>query len=448
MSHSMNIQNYGEKDNYRLVKQDQSQASEKSLLQIMVEITDVLNKFEDIVGKFDSEMELKQAAASKLAAASSQGETKLANKQLKKIEKAEKEQEKSSFWGKVFRDVGIAATIVSVVVLCALGMPEVALIVGVVGIAASTGLMSKFRDEIAKGFELMGIPPAASKLLADAVIAVIVIAGTFGAGSVAGLEAGGEVAAEEAVTEATSEEAATETVTETASEEGTTETTAESQTVSEDLEGAFNRAKELVGKVKRAIGPRLGATIVNQGQMVGGLNIAADIANALPVSDKKKEKILTVLEIVQTLEMILSALVGGGGLSTAATSTTAAAEAGEAGEEASTTAKALSKLQGLAIENSGTLMKLQAALKGSVGVGTGTTQLIAALDQMKIADDKSKLGRYQAAEVLSEQTMEMADQGIKAQEEASERDSKSIADLQAIAHHLTDVMGETAQLLA
>lgn len=435
MSKITNIQEYEETQNYNLVNQNQKSMGEMSLLEIMKEITYLMNKFETIAGNFDASQETNNSKIAGLASIGAQHQMKKANEQLKKIEKAQHQQDKTNFWGKVIRDVGIAASIIAGVILCAMGMPIAGIVVAAVGIAASTGLMKMARDELAKGFVLMGFPPAISDLLADAALAVLVIAGTLATGGIDGAEIAGEVAGEAAAETAT--EAATETAT-----EATTEVAEE--TTEEESQNLIGKAKELIGKVNKTIGPRVGAALVNQSQLVGGLNIAKDIVDALPASDKRKGNLLMIFEIVQTVEMILTALVGGGAMSTGATS----ALVGEAGEETSQAMKVLTKLKNFLQDNSGALMKLQSILKGSVGAGSASIQIISGVNELQIANAKTKLAGYQEIQTLAQDTVTLADNGIKNAGQVAKEDATYVSEMNDIARSLTNVMGTTAQLMA
>lgn len=423
-------------ENYNLINQkDVKSVGEMSLLQIMKEITFLLNEFETVAGKFDAQLETNNSKIAGLSAIGAQHQMKKANEQLKKIEEVEKEQSKANFWGKVIRDVGIAASITAGVILCAMGMPMAAIIVAAVGIAASTGLMLKARNELSKGFEIMGFPPAVSDLLADAFLAVIVIGGTFGLAGVGGAEVAGEVAAETAAETAT--EATTEATTEVASE--TTEEVTE-----EESQSLIDKAKELIGKVSEKTRTRIGATLVNQSQLVGGLNVAKDIVDALPGSDKKKGKLMMIFEIIQTVEMILTALVGGGAMSTATTSTLA----GEAGEETSQLMKGVMNLKNFLQDNSEALMKFQALLNGGIGAGSATIQITAGINKLHVAEAREKLAGYQEIQTLVQDNVTTADDGIKSAGQAAKSDATYVSELNEIARHLTDVMGTVAQLTA
>lgn len=410
------------------VNQNQEQSPE-SLLTIMKQISEVLNRFETEIANFDTTVQNKQADAAKAAAKIAEEMMSKAEKELKQLEKQEHEQSKRSFWGKVFKVAAVVAIVVGVVAFIALGQPEIALAIGVAGAAGMAGLYEDAAKGLSKLLQLMGVPPKIADITADAIVMAVTIFLTMGYGEFAGLEAGAEIVGEEVA-----EETATE-----GSTEETESLMSRAQNMLSDLKEAIgNKA----GQLSRFIGPRVGLTMTVGATALSNLNIAQDLLTALPLSEKKRKKLFPIIEAVQILAALLTALLGGGGLSTAATASVAA----DAGEEATTAQKAFAKLDQFLSENPGVFLNLQRVINLGAGTGSGVVRLLNGLTELEIAKATEKLGAAQAEQQIATSIEAMADSGIRQSGQVFKNDIDIVSEELEIVHHMGDFLGETAQL--
>ena len=410
------------------VNQNQEQSPE-SLLTIMKQISEVLNRFETEIANFDTTVQNKQADAAKAAAKIAEEMMSKAEKELKQLEKQEHEQSKRSFWGKVFKVAAVVAIVVGVVAFIALGQPEIALAIGVAGAAGMAGLYEDAAKGLSKLLQLMGVPPKIADITADAIVMAVTIFLTMGYGEFAGLEAGAEIVGEEVA-----EETATE-----GSTEETESLMSRAQNMLSDLKDAIgNKA----GQLSRFIGPRVGLTMTVGATALSNLNIAQDLLAALPLSEKKRKKLFPIIEAVQILAALLTALLGGGGLSTATTASVAA----DAGEEATTAQKAFAKLDQFLSENPGVFLNLQRVINLGAGTGSGVVRLLNGLTELEIAKATEKLGAAQAEQQIATSIEAMADSGIRQSGQVFKNDIDIVSEELEIVHHMGDFLGETAQL--
>jgi len=420
------------KTSLNFVNQNKEQSPE-SLLTIMKQISEVLNRFEAEIAQFDTTVQNKQADAAKAAAKIAEEMMSKAEKELKQIEKQEHEQSKRSFWGKVFKVAAVVAIVVGVVAFIALGQPEIALAIGVAGAAGMAGLYEDAAKGLSKLLQMMGVPPKIADITADAIVMAATIILTMGYGEFAGLEAGAEIVGEE-VAEETATEAATE-----GSSEATESLMSRAQNMLSDLKDAIgNKA----GQLSRFIGPKVGLTMTVGATALSNLNVAQDLLAALPLSEKKRKKLFPIIEAVQILAALLTALMGGGGLSIAATASAAA----DAGEEPTTAQKAFVKLDQFLSENPGVFLNLQRVINLGAGTGSGVVRLLNGLSELEVAKATEKLGAAQAEQQIAMSIQGVADSGIRQSGQAFTNDINTVSEELEIVHHMGDFLGETAQL--
>lgn len=412
-------------DSYNLVNQKRSAQSPESLLTILTRISEVLNKFEAAVTQFDTETQNSQAEAGRAAAKVAGHMLDKAQKNLEKVIKQEHEQEHRSFWGKVFKVVAIVGVVVGVVAFMALGQPEIALAIGLGGAAAMSGLFQKGADVISKLLQSIGVPPQIAAITADAIILAITVVATMGYGEVADLEVGTEMVAEDA---------AEETATEAAGEsEGLISRV---QDLATELKGTISNK---IGSLARAIGPKVGLTLTIAGTALSNLNVAQDLLNALPLSEKDKKKLLPILEVIQVMVAILSAVVGGSALSTAATSTT------EVAEGANVLRKGIAKLQTLLQENPGFLLSAQRWINAGAGTGSGVINLLNGISELQVSQATKNMGEAYAGQLIADSASSMANSGVTHMGDVFANDIKTVSAELQVVDHLGDVMGKVAQ---
>ena len=427
----VNLVNHS-KTSLNFVNQNKEQSPE-SLLTIMKQISEVLNRFETEIANFDTTVQNKQADAAKAAAKIAEEMMSKAEKELKQIEKQEHEQSKRSFWGKVFKVAAVVAIVVGVVAFIALGQPEIALAIGVAGAAGMTGLYEDAAKGISKLLQLIGVPSKIADITADAIVMAVTIILTMGYGEFAGLEAGAEIVGEE-VAEETATEAATE-----GSAEETESLMSRAQNMLSDLKEAIGKK---AGQLSRFIGPKAGLTMTVAATALSNLNIAQDLLTALPMSERKRKKLFPIIEAVQIFAALLTALMGGGGLSTAATASVAA----DAGEEATTAQKAFAKLDQFLSENPGVFLNLQRVINLGAGTGSGVVRLLNGFSDLEIAKATEKLGSAQAEQQIAMSIEGVADSGIRQLGQAFTNDINTVSEELETVHHMGDFLGETAQL--
>lgn len=373
------------------------------------------------MAKFDTSAQNKQADAGRAAARIAEQQLKKAQKNLKKVIQQEHEQSHHSFWGKVFKVAAVIGVVIGVVAFIAVGQPEIALAIGLAGGAAMGGLFQKGAEVMSKFLQSIGVPPQVANIVADATILALTVVLTMGYGEVAGLEVGAEMAAEEATEKAATEAAA-------------------------DSEGMLSRVQDLaselkdtvsdkLGSISRAIGPKVGLTMTTAGTALTNLNIAEDLLAALPLSEKEKKKLLPLMEVIQTLIAILTAVVGGGALSTAA-STTA-----EAGEEAN----AFQKLQAFLSKNPGFLLSIQRWVNAGAGTGSGVVNLLNGISEPKIAQATKNIGEAHGEQILADRIQSMANQNVTKMGDTLSNDINIVTAELNVVDHLGDVMGKVAQ---
>ena len=377
-----------------------------SLLEIMKQVSQVLNYFETSLAKFDEAAQMKQSEAAQASVKVAQHLMDKAEKTLKKIEKEHHQQDHRSFWGKVFKVVAVVAVVVGVVAFLAMGQPEIAL--AVAGAAGISGLDKMAEKGISKMLQAMGVPPNIANILADVLLTAVIVLGTFGYGTAAGIEASAEVATEEAAEEST--------------------------------ESLGQKAGGLLEKIKSFVGPRGGLTIVNGATTWGSLNTVQNIVEVLPVGGKKKRDALIALEVIEVVTTVIAALVGGGGVSTAATGETVATEA-------STLKNAMTKVEQFLNQYPSLPMALQGGMSGIGGLGSNLVQLLNGLDQLQMAHEMKHLATYKAGQLLANDAMEIADRGVTHSTKSFQTDIQIVDAMLESADQLTDVMGDTAQTL-
>jgi len=288
-------------------------------------------------------------------------------------------------------------------------------------------LMSEFTGKaLVPMLEGMGISKEVSKVLADVIVLVIVIAVTAGVG-------GFSSAAEEGSSIASTE---IEELAESASEELVSDVTEEGATnnIENVLKKAFNKAKNIFKKV---VTRNVGLTAMETAMVFGSTGFSNDFATLIAKDDEKLKRELAILMEVLTVVM---GVIGGLGMSASLPDSM----------EVNSSLKNLFPALGKYMEENGTkLLEIGKQLQVAGFLGQGYADVCLGADNCILGFTRKILSEIQAATTITDSMEKMNGQQIQSnQEDLKKLTREEIQFVKNMAAPSSAIMGEVQALLA